>query len=498
MRTKVLIIFVLVAFLNVPPLPAQRCSVFEAVNLIEKEYQENNLSLDQKCLYLIYALRNQGKLPQGSKILKQEELECGTPLVIEVKRNWNKLSLETKEKMSQLLERPEKPFVYRTTNFVIHYHTAGDYPVYQPWEHIDPTDRVTEEPSSRHPDRPYAPASYIIIGNGLRIPRYPDDPLPFCKATCVHARFQACQFVFTGQIGTYDEDYTSWLYESSSNWIEEPVWEELNDVYYYLNSYPPVSYRSLYREPGMHMSASWIWNQYLCENLGLDILLRKIGEKRSYLPFLDLADGSADWLVTQAVSEYGDYKWPNKVKIPLDTTYSYFKVGIHGQPSTPQYQYIVATNDSELIAQCQEQLALPEDQRTLHINGALDWGDGGFNAPWSWHIVPNDWFLAEISMELCDGLPQDVEDNLDYWINTVGRFCCWSSFIKKRIEVGDANGDGVINSADVVYLINYLFADGPAPDPLWIGDANCDGVVNSADVVHLINYLFAGGPPPGC
>jgi hypothetical protein len=63
---------------------------------------------------------------------------------------------------------------------------------------------------------------------------------------------------------------------------------------------------------------------------------------------------------------------------------------------------------------------------------------------------------------------------------------------------GDANGDGVINSADVVYLINYLFKGGPAPNPLWVGDANCDGTINSADVVYLINYLFKGGPSPGC
>jgi hypothetical protein len=63
---------------------------------------------------------------------------------------------------------------------------------------------------------------------------------------------------------------------------------------------------------------------------------------------------------------------------------------------------------------------------------------------------------------------------------------------------GDANGDGEINIADVTYLINYLFAEGSAPDPLWVGDANCDGVVNIADVTYLVNYLFIGGPPPGC
>jgi len=63
---------------------------------------------------------------------------------------------------------------------------------------------------------------------------------------------------------------------------------------------------------------------------------------------------------------------------------------------------------------------------------------------------------------------------------------------------GDSNGDGIINSADVVYLINCLFKGGPAPDPLQAGDVNCDGMVNSADVVYLINCLFKGGPPPGC
>jgi PKD repeat protein len=63
---------------------------------------------------------------------------------------------------------------------------------------------------------------------------------------------------------------------------------------------------------------------------------------------------------------------------------------------------------------------------------------------------------------------------------------------------GDANGDGLINSADVAYLINYLFVGGPAPQPLEAGDANCDGTINSADVSYLINYLFVSGPPPGC
>ncbi len=73
-----------------------------------------------------------------------------------------------------------------------------------------------------------------------------------------------------------------------------------------------------------------------------------------------------------------------------------------------------------------------------------------------------------------------------------------SGWILIGLLQGDVNRDGVINSSDVVYLINYLFIGGPAPDPLALGDVNCDGVVNGADVVYLINYLFISGPPPQC
>ena len=64
---------------------------------------------------------------------------------------------------------------------------------------------------------------------------------------------------------------------------------------------------------------------------------------------------------------------------------------------------------------------------------------------------------------------------------------------------GDVTGDGVIDIGDVVYLINYLYKNGPAPDPLEVGDVNaCDAVVDLGDVVYLINYLFRNGPPPYC
>jgi len=70
---------------------------------------------------------------------------------------------------------------------------------------------------------------------------------------------------------------------------------------------------------------------------------------------------------------------------------------------------------------------------------------------------------------------------------------CMQVFIR-----GDANGDGVINIADVMYLVNYLFMDGPPPPAVKAGDANCDEVVDIGDVVYLVNYLFVDGPEPSC
>ncbi|MCK4428026.1 MAG: carboxypeptidase regulatory-like domain-containing protein, partial [candidate division Zixibacteria bacterium] len=64
------------------------------------------------------------------------------------------------------------------------------------------------------------------------------------------------------------------------------------------------------------------------------------------------------------------------------------------------------------------------------------------------------------------------------------------------IQVGDVTGDGSVNIVDVIFLINYLYMEGPVPDPLMTGDVNYDGSVNIIDVVYMINYLYKEGPSP--
>jgi hypothetical protein len=63
---------------------------------------------------------------------------------------------------------------------------------------------------------------------------------------------------------------------------------------------------------------------------------------------------------------------------------------------------------------------------------------------------------------------------------------------------GDSNSDTDINVGDVVFLINYVFSGGSAPEKAGAADANGDGQNNVADAVYLLNYIFNSGPPPIC
>jgi hypothetical protein len=61
---------------------------------------------------------------------------------------------------------------------------------------------------------------------------------------------------------------------------------------------------------------------------------------------------------------------------------------------------------------------------------------------------------------------------------------------------GDADASEEVDIADAVYLINYIFSGGPAPNPMLRGDCNCNSDVDISDAVYLISYIFSGGRTP--
>ncbi|MBI4354195.1 MAG: hypothetical protein HY595_03055, partial [Candidatus Omnitrophica bacterium] len=147
----------------------------------------------------------------------------------------------------------------------------------------------------------------------------------------------------------------------------------------------------------------------------------------------DVAPGAYP-LTAKATNERGEGGTSAVVTVtvtPPPPQEAYFVIGTHPVRNREDV-FIVQITDPATIQQAQACYAQAQanPQHPLcgrHITGVIVSGNGGFNTGWSWHLQPETVRLAEISKELCDGGPMDVERegvNFD-----AGRFCPWSSYV---------------------------------------------------------------------
>jgi parallel beta-helix repeat protein len=133
----------------------------------------------------------------------------------------------------------------------------------------------------------------------------------------------------------------------------------------------------------------------------------------------------------------------------------------------------------------------PDDFDSIYNNDHLalrmHYCDDDINAQYNyWGVLS----MEEIEQEVWHQHDDPSLGWVDFGNHIVGSIC------------GDVNDDSEVTIADVVYLINYMFHNGPSPqcpEPyVSCADVNGDGEVTIADGVYLINYLFRNGPPPLC
>lgn len=120
--------------------------------------------------------------------------------------------------------------------------------------------------------------------------------------------------------------------------------------------------------------------------------------------------------------------------------------------------------------------------------------DGGAGTTYAWSIS-NGTITEGVGTRQITFSVDTAATTLNVTVTLSG--CSTSS--SKTIAVGafprgDADGDAGVGVSDIFYLINNLFAGGPAP--IGSGDADADGSVGVSDVFYLINNIFAGGAPP--
>ncbi|MCI0438933.1 MAG: hypothetical protein L0177_07345 [Chloroflexi bacterium] len=128
-------------------------------------------------------------------------------------------------------------------------------------------------------------------------------------------------------------------------------------------------------------------------------------------PLVDVRIDKADYTATLVVTARPVGELEGGVLATFDVEGEQFKVWV--------------TNPDTI----EQVLALQSGAAVGFPNGTLRAGpgEGNHNAPWSWHLDPEATEIVELSIELCDGMPSFIENDLGYWLETVGRYCPWAA-----------------------------------------------------------------------
>ena len=293
--------------------------------LIRDAMEQGLLTSEQALVYSAVALFAPNRLPAS---LKGEGLgKCGTPILVELEARWWGLSPWARETLSEwpvaagerrLTHAESRPVLsgveqtLATPHFLLHYTLAGsdavanadadsngvpDYidAVAQALEHskaiqvellgwLEPPSDAMIDPGSpsydvyiqrlpvqgltfpeilvgdneHSPDivEPFARCSYIVLHSQLDISAL--------QVTTAHEYNHAVQFGYNA--ATEGFDARRWLMEGTATWMEDQVYDEVNDNVGYLPRLFAAPDRSLTHPDNYY--ASWLFFQYLEEHLG--------------------------------------------------------------------------------------------------------------------------------------------------------------------------------------------------------------------------------------
>jgi hypothetical protein len=315
-----------------------------SVVLIAEAYQKGEIDYSTSILYKVYSIFDPQKLP--AKYQSTTPGKSATPILLEVKRNWQSLGSQTQDKLASYLKIPmdtsfPPPFLrpglsgpestYETPHFQIHYTTTGDdavdlsddnqngVPDYvetmgAELENVWTTELSTmgwlQPPSDQSVDGSadydvyvedmqyygYAvPEGYARQGTGIGdnenspavieinaaysylalendYDGFPNTPVYNIRVTAAHEFNHAIQF-------GYDVWEESWLMEETAVWMEDEVYDDVNDNLQYLPDYldnPDTCMPS--ETPGLHWYGGWIFPRFISEHHGGQSTIRSIWE----------------------------------------------------------------------------------------------------------------------------------------------------------------------------------------------------------------------------
>jgi hypothetical protein len=282
---------------------------------------------------------------------KPVELErpiCATPIFLEVKANWDRLSAKAKGSLKAYVERPSysyPEFVYNTLggHFKVHYTREGDNAVYNPdldynsnghpdwidtvgmvldhvWEaEVSGLEYYPPPSDGDYPDTmdnggdgkydvyilniaflgytqgerfstsgPYqnSATSYIVLDNDYPDPRH--TRLQWLEVTAAHEFFHAIQMGYDGlEYESDTENVKPYWMEMSAVWMEDMVYDQVNDYVLYLPeffNYPWLSLKTYRSLSDLHAYGSCVWALYLQERFSDTTIIKEIWQRCGEVP----------------------------------------------------------------------------------------------------------------------------------------------------------------------------------------------------------------------
>lgn len=317
MFVKLVRILIILALFSAIDVFAESNPVFtphSVFSTIEEAYTSGSISLDDKVILQINAIKYPEKLPleYRSVALSVDPAQYreATLALIDIRLSWDDLNDKTKQYVTMALARVTTAFIYVSPGgyFTLHYDTVGTNAVPTADtnsnsipDFIEKCAAYCDSSLARHqelgylmppndgglggdtlfdvyfedmsyygyavPEGPGAYAwndyySYLVLNNDFLGFPSNNDPegqvAGAAKVTVAHEFHHCVQFA-------YDVSEGSWYMELDATYFEDITFDQVDDNYNYLPGFFDAPYTSLMDNSPGHKYASFIWNTFLAE-----------------------------------------------------------------------------------------------------------------------------------------------------------------------------------------------------------------------------------------
>jgi len=318
-----------------------------------------------------------------------------------------------------------------------------------------------------HPETTSAPnpalwsyTSWIELDNNYtNYPAY-HPQYDWLRVTAAHEFFHAIQFGYdVSEMEVVSEDVVKpyWM-EMSATWMENEVYDSIDDYIYYLPSFFNSPWISLRNFTGLHPYASVIWPMYLGEKFGINIIKeiwiecgQELGD--NVLPATDATLGTHSSSLNNAFQEFSvwNYFTGDRANPSLFGFYSEGPLWCVDPPTCNTPIRVTLTNEHTLYPATDTVRLLPEDLGSTYITFIPPSDTGGLRIFFQGNVGP-EWNFSLIGYKGSSFIPWDTVVGLTAIPGSInGMGLVFASWRFTEVPM-------IITRSDTVSAQNYQYA----------------------------------------